>query len=99
MELIKLFNELSKKDPKDFEVWYRLAIAQIRAEKAEEGFQSIEKSIDLNPFDPRSYLIKSKALQDMKKVADAESCLREALIQFPDEVHLWMEMASISNRK
>ena len=54
MVLIKLFDELSKKDPKDYDVWYRLAIAQIRNKKSEDGFQSIEKSIALNPFDPRS---------------------------------------------
>lgn len=96
---IKLFSELSKKDPKDYEVWYRLAIAQLRNEKPEEGFHSIEKSIALNPYDPRSYLLKSKALQDMKKINEAESCLREAITQFPDEIHLWMEMASFLTEK
>ncbi|MHA1453910.1 MAG: tetratricopeptide repeat protein, partial [Promethearchaeota archaeon] len=96
---IKLLSELSKKDPKDYDVWYRLGIAQIRNNKPEDALHSIKKSIELNPFNPRSYLLKAKALQDMKKLDDAESCLREALTQFPNEIHLWMEMSSILHDK
>ncbi len=95
----KLLSEITQKDPSDYDAFYRLGYAQIRNEKTEKALSNFDRSLDINPYNPRTWLLRAKALQELDRIDEAESCLEEATEKFPEETHLFMELASVYTRK
>jgi tetratricopeptide (TPR) repeat protein len=94
-EGVKLLSNLTYNDPTDYDAFYRLGYAQIRNKKPTEALTALDRSLELNPFIPRTWLLRSKALQDLGQIGEAESYLQEAITKFPEDIDLWMELSSV----
>lgn len=86
------YSEILRDRPDFAEARKRLAILNLRQEKPETALEEISKVEDVYK-DVDYYRIKSQALSDLERYADAEKLLREAVKLNPAEVKLYIDLA------